>query len=420
MNHLKNDLLRFIRVQEELHDMRSDSEGNLTVVYDDSKERNTIHFSVNSIVEDHSYGKFNYDSHGNFKGKVVIIADPEEMMVPTALNQVDTWFRYGIDKQTQEKVLDIGKAVLVIPEGMIAPDNANVLRYDGTEKHRNEVVEQHLNSLNIERQYCLMRNWTGEDLSSSIKWSEEVIKKNYPGEDIFIGMHDGSIDSKLESGSMKAYLNYLKNGERYHAEDSGVETLIVEKIEKRNTVKIERLQNFINELNPQEKERIGEYYEKKIVEALSEIKEAKTLDATIRYDLDIKSLREEINKYPGEGLFYIAKPGATTPIMLTNNQFHEMIVTQELKNEDRIWRSGYKSDWEPLGKSKLKDYIESISKPESTQDSSIRVEAPSLVSVENILENTKPQNVLGNIQKFRSKLQEDLPQKTLSTTLRYN
>lgn len=422
---MSNEPLRFVRVQEQLHDMKCDSEGNLTVVYDNTKERNTIHFTINSIVEDHSYGKFNYDTDGNFKGKVIIIADPDQMPTPAALNQVDTWFRYGLDQNTNERVLNVGKATLVIPEGMPAPENANILRYDGTEKHRNEVVEQHLNSLNIKKHSCLMRHWSDYGFTDSMNWAEDVAKNKYPNQNVFVGMHDGSIDSYLEQDFVRQKLKDLRSGERYFSRESGAEMLIVDEIETVNSKKIEKLEIFLSDLSSSERERVGLFYEKKIEQALSETKEAKKLNESIMYESHVNHLNKTVDSFPGEGQFYIGKLGATTPIIISAEQLKEMIINNDIKKDDKIWRSGYSSEWTIISKSHLRESIESINKPSSEINvenvNMLKINSPSLeiinnievttspfISTEALLQRTQSESVAQSITQMRSKFNKDL------------
>lgn len=355
--------LKFIRVQDALYGMSSDKEGNLTLLYDSQKNRNTVHFSVNSIVADHAYGKFNTNAEGIFTGKVVIIANSEDMMTPAALNQVDTWFRYG----SNERSLNVGRATLVLPDDMPAPDNANVLRYDGTENHRNQVVENYLTNQNITMHSCSMRHWTDYDAAESIQWAETAAATLYPGHNVYIGMHDSSIDNQLESNSMKTYLDYLNKGIRYTQDDSGAENNILPKVESVNRQSIKTLKEFLKSLPIEEKTRIGNFYRRQIKEKISEIKEARLLDAKIKHIDTINYVHQTVSDFPGQGDFYINR-GAEI-IQVDNKKLEHMIVNNYLSRDTPIWRAGYKDNWEKLGLSPLKDSIDATNiLPSNTVD----------------------------------------------------
>lgn len=199
--------IRLVRVQDETHGMFVDGNGNLQLHRERADSfRNTMHFAVNAVVANHVYGAFD--------GRIVVIADPREMPVPSGLGQVDTWFH--ADEQNN---LNAGKAVVIAPEGTALPPEVTAIFYhDIDQTSRDEAVHNYLLSIGVAPQSCGMWGWSGTDLSSHDEWRRSTANGLYGerSQQIHLGPHDGSIDERIESamGALKASIelareNYL-------------------------------------------------------------------------------------------------------------------------------------------------------------------------------------------------------------------
>jgi len=354
---MSNDI-RFVRVQNDVHGMHTDAEGNLILRYQRDANRNTVHFAVNSIVEDHSYGKFNYDSNGNLVGNVIIITNPSEMVAPAALNQVDTWFRWSSDNN--ERTLNVGKATIVVKEGMKVPDSVNALFFDGTVEDRDRLVKEHFEKLNIPMEKCGFRDWVDKK-TSNIEWAQATKLKLYgdKAKDIYVGMHDGSPDGRVECCSVSGLLQSFKESNEIvqHGEyDIPYISLIKNKAERSTSF----IKDFLNNLPPDEKLRVGKHYELQLENIIKDMKEAIILDKKLVKEREINYLNQLVGEFPGMGDFYIANAIDKQPIKLTAEELKFKITDGSINGNDHFWRYGFKTDWVTIDKTIFYESLESI------------------------------------------------------------
>lgn len=357
-----SEKIKFVRIQDELHHIDVKN-GELYLNYPNTPEkaRNTLHFAVNALVEDHAYGKFNYDSEGHFKGKIVIITDPSDTVPPSHLNQVDTWFRLGLN-ENNEKSLNVGKSLLVLPLSMKEnlPHGVNALFYNETIESRNEVVENYFKTQNIALQKCGFRAWVGQD-NEAQNWAEKQIKNHYVGQNVKVGLHDNSVDDELERASVDGLLKSFKeDNKRTFIKDSGEEILYVEHIEKMSSKHIKTIQEFLNTLPSSEKERLLPVYENQINQIKKDTREAFNLDNTLIQENIKKYLKIDLHEFKGVGDFFIAKPSDTHPTQMNSQILEEKILTGEIHGECVLWRQGYKENWVKISSTALKDTLKDI------------------------------------------------------------
>jgi hypothetical protein len=399
MGNMSNDI-RFVRVQDNLYGMETDAEGNLILKYKrDTKDtnRNTIHFTVNTIVEDHSYGKFNFDSDGNLVGNVVIIANPSEMVAPAALNQVDTWFRYGT--KDNERTLNVGKATIVVKEGMEVPTGVNALFFDGTIEDRNRIVKEHFESLNIPMEQCGFRNWVDQTVDS-LTWAKNTKEKLYDekAKYIYVGMHDGSPDGDMERSSIDGVLTNFKNDrERYFNSDS-VDIGYLSHMENKAKKCIDDLNEFLSSLPQEEKQRVGKHYETQIENIHKDLKEAREFDKILIKEREINYLNKLVDEFPGIGDFHVANATTKQPIPLKGEELKERIVNGALNGDDHIWRHGFKDQWTTIKNTQLYESMEEIRKLFNIEPNGPTIpNKPSVLDrMSSITENLRNKNNIGS------------------------
>lgn len=399
---MSNDI-RFVRVQDDLHGMETDAQGNLILKYKrDTKttSRNTIHFTVNTIVEDHSYGKFNFDSDGNLIGNVIIIANPSEMVVPAALNQVDTWFRYGT--KDNERTLNVGKATIVVKEGMEVPKGVNALFFDGTIEDRNRIVKEHFESLNIKMEQCGFRNWVDQTIDS-FKWANDTKEKLYgkKAKDVYVGMHDGSPDGDIERCSIDGALTNFKNDrERYFNYDS-VDRGHLSHIENKAKKCINALNQFLTSLPQEEKERVGIHYENQIENIHKDLKEAREFDLVLIKEREINYLNKLVDEFPGIGSFHVANAIDKKPMPLNGEELKEKLLDGTLSGNDHIWRHGFQEQWTVIKNTQLYESMEEIKKLFNIEpkEPTIPHKSSAVDRMNSITGNLRNQNNIGSSMK---------------------
>ncbi|MGF6996841.1 hypothetical protein [Paraburkholderia sp. GAS32] len=290
------DGIAYVRVQEGLHGATMTDAG-LRLPYTREGQfgdaRNTSHWSVNSVVADHAYGRFNENADGSLKGNIVVIGDPREMPVPAGLGQVDTWFRMDATQRADgslDRGLTVGHgAVVVAPSGFNVPDGINVVRYDGGLAERNAAVEGVLRDRNIEPHQAGMRGWT--DGQNHDAWAENVTRTLYPGQekDIHTGSHGGSVDESLESNSNRiAALVDKYRTERLHAMGDGSEVPLDSVIREAITEQRSKLNELTASLPGQESDRIGAFYAAQS-DALT-AQEAKVSGMSLKWEASLREL----------------------------------------------------------------------------------------------------------------------------------
>ncbi|MBK5052881.1 hypothetical protein IQ289_31350 [Burkholderia sp. R-70006] len=231
--------------------------------------RNSSHWTINSIVGDHAYGRFNESPDGTFKGRVVLIADPREMPVPGGLGQVDTWFRWDASPTEDGKLergLAIGRgAVVVAPDDVQVPEGVEVVRYVGGIDARDKAVHDVLRSRSIDVQEAGMWGWAGRN--DSAEWATETARVFYAGREnaVHIGAHAGSVDDRIETATNR--LNELLKQfetERLYVRPDGAEVPMADVILQEIVEQRSDIQALIASLPQDELERIGAFYQERL------------------------------------------------------------------------------------------------------------------------------------------------------------
>jgi len=269
-----------VRVQDDLHGATF-GRGGLHLPYARNdmfgRARNTSHWTVNCVVADHAYGRFNEDGEGNLKGRIVIVADPREMPVPAGLGQVDTWLRMdathadgGSGKASDDlgnptaltRGISVGqRATIVAPHGVDVPAGADVVRYEGGLVERDAAVHRALRARSIEPETAGMWGWRGKPESEV--WASEIVRTHYPDhtDEIHCGAHAGSIDEQIEGATrIEALLDRFET-DRLYADGAGVEVPMEEAIEAAIAEQSVALAAVVSALSPDERERVGAFYD---------------------------------------------------------------------------------------------------------------------------------------------------------------
>lgn len=147
----KLNKVRLIRVIPSFAGVTSNESGDIIFHRSESRKRaadeghnlatarKTIHFAVNGVVGDHAFNT--WENAG-----IVIIADPAQIHAkPQVTRLEDTW--YMVDRNDE---LNIGKALVFVPEGMDIPEdmkNAAIKTYSGKPK---DIVKSVLDREGIE------------------------------------------------------------------------------------------------------------------------------------------------------------------------------------------------------------------------------------------------------------------------------
>ncbi|WP_432262756.1 hypothetical protein [Cupriavidus sp. TMH.W2] len=255
-----------VRVQSRLHHATVDAAG-LRLPYVRQSEfgryRNTMHWTVNTLVADHAYGRFNERADGSFKGRVVILADPRELPTPAGLGQVDTWYRMDAtrgDDGGLDRGLHVGRhAVVVAPEDEPVPDGVRVVRYAGGIEARDAAVHAVLREQGIAPAVASMWGWAGSDAT---QWAKDTITAHYPDDAsrIHTGAHDASLDNRIEEGIRIDDMVGRFRTERLHTGPGGVELPIIDTIRARIEAQRTVLQTVLDSLSAEEVVRTGQFY----------------------------------------------------------------------------------------------------------------------------------------------------------------
>lgn len=366
---------RLVRVQDELHGASADAQGLVLPYNKPDGSRNTLHFSVNSIVSDHAYGSFNENPDGSIKGKVVIIADPAELPQAAGLGQVDTWYRLSAEENSEGAVrrfLPVGHAVVVAPRGTSIPEGVQAVFYEGGIESRDQKVSEVLQSAGVEIQEAGFRSWVGHDMDNAISWAESVApvysgpdgrfndqKAGAVGPGLHIGVHDGSLDSDLERIGVKGLLVGMSS-QRLHDAPDGIQTPYLDVISDKVREGTRMLHSFLDKLPFAERCRIGAHYEAQIEGLERHVFNAQDMDQ--EWDLRERPalIRSVLDSLPGEGPFFVSKVGSKTHESLNHDELTAQVNGNLLSPKDLIWRSGMRQNWEELDKTKLRDFVKSI------------------------------------------------------------
>ena len=193
---------RLVRVVDGLDNIKANGDGSLTAIarYNGHSQRNTLHFTVNSMVGDHNMGKF--------PGKYVIIANPAEMPRDQAAGAraEDTWYRFN-----NEGEINLGRAIVLAPEGSSVPNGIKAEYYKGD---RSTAIDTAFKQMNVG-----FHGVAGTDAVIGIKNDEyhKDFSTQYGTGATQGGQHDGSLEGYLESipARLQGYLGHLQKSIYY-------------------------------------------------------------------------------------------------------------------------------------------------------------------------------------------------------------
>ena len=193
---------RLVRVVDGLDNIQANGDGSLTAIarYNGHSQRNTLHFTVNSMVGDHNMGKF--------PGKYVIIANPAEMPRDQAAGAraEDTWYRFN-----NEGEINLGRAIVLAPEGSSVPNGIRAEYYTGD---RSTAIDTAFKQMNVG-----FHGVAGTDSVIGIKNDEyhKDFSTQYGTGATQGGQHDGSLEGYLESipARLQGYLGHLQKSIHY-------------------------------------------------------------------------------------------------------------------------------------------------------------------------------------------------------------
>lgn len=276
-----------VRVQDDLHGAHVTERG-LRLMYQRDSEfaeyRNTLHWSVNCVVSDHVYGRFNEASDGSLIGNIVIIADPRELPLPAGLGEVDTWYRMDAAKRSDgclERGLDVGRnAVIIAPKDTKVPRGVRVIHYDGGISERDAAVHRALRDAGIEPKAAGMWSWRDGSGGIERKWAREAASNVY-GLDaarVHLGPHSSSIDDAIEAGARLAGMVSQFETERLYTLGDGSEVPMIEQISSRIRGQREALETILDAMTPAERARTGPYYEQRLSSLLQTEARASEID----------------------------------------------------------------------------------------------------------------------------------------------
>lgn len=203
---------RLVRVVDGLDNIQANTDGSLTAIarFNGHSQRNTLHFTVNSMVGDHNMGKF--------PGKYVIIANPAEMPRDQAAGAraEDTWYRFN-----NEGEINLGRAIVLAPEGSSVPNGIRAEYYKGD---RSTAIDTAFKQMNVG-----FHGVAGTDSVIGIKNDEyhKDFSTQYGTGATQGGQHDGSLEGYLESipARLQGYLGHLQKS-IYYAPPGERETFV--------------------------------------------------------------------------------------------------------------------------------------------------------------------------------------------------
>jgi hypothetical protein len=193
---------RLVRVVDGLDNIQANGDGSLTAIarFNGHSQRNTLHFTVNSMVGDHNMGKF--------PGKYVIIANPAEMPRDQAAGAraEDTWYRFN-----NEGEINLGRAIVLAPEGSSVPNGIKAQYYKGD---RGTAIDTAFKQMNVGFHGVAGTN-------SVIGIQNDEYYKDFSTQHgtgaTQGGQHDGSLEGYLESipARLQGYLGHLQKSIYY-------------------------------------------------------------------------------------------------------------------------------------------------------------------------------------------------------------
>ena len=212
---VNNKDLRLVRTSPHIDRWASDGSGSLIITpREDSStySRSTTHFTLNSIVQDHSSGTFS-------NGKYAVIGSLEDAAprnTISGIGTVDTWMHPKDGKIT------LPNATLFAPEGEKLPerfDGLNVVRYapdsDQAKNYSNltSTIKSELSKNNIPTFLADSYGWHGVGMPP--KEEVENLSRLVGSDKKLPTIHFGSPDSTMEG-----YLSNILKLKKYTEEDS--------------------------------------------------------------------------------------------------------------------------------------------------------------------------------------------------------
>lgn len=365
---------RYVRVQDGLHGMQCSDSGHLLLGCNQESTRNTVHFAFDGLVSDHAYGRFNVHPDGSLKGKVVIVANPDEMPTPAGLNQADTWFR--MSAQTDEsggmtRQLDVGKATVIAPVGVDVPAGVDVRFYDGTLKGRDAAVAQVLSDQGVQQRAIGFRSWADCSEGDSLLWALAASKQLYPRSagHIHVGMHDTSLDGELETVGISRKIDSLRQSDGPHfTNDLGVSTRHIDDIEATRLRHIEVMDRFAQKASPEDLVRCGKFYDRLRGKLDEDLQEAHRLSGlvSLRESVRLEKFCDIENKLSGLGpskQFHIANGDGTGMEKLGTFELTERLVNRQVAPDCQVWIAGVSEGWQTMTHSPLRQVFSETAAP---------------------------------------------------------
>ena len=363
----QTEQFRYVRVQDDLHGMTVDGSGSLVLACSPNATRNTMHFAINGIVEDHAYGRFNFHRDGSLKGKIVVIANPAEMGVPAGFNQVDTWFRMGAkvnDDGTLTRQLNAGHANVVVPVGTKVPAGMNAVFYDGSVEGRDTAVAKTLAEQNVVQHVVGFRAWADSNEADAPKWARDTAQQIY-GDNfayIHIGMHDTSPDGNMDSVGIGNWVDQFQQaGTTMFVDDNGISRDYISAMEVRKRAHSDLTGHFVSELSSQERERCGKFYDALATKLERDMSRAHEVQAVAVTKEDVRrekfiAIEEALLGLTPSGEIYMAN--ATAPAGMEKLRVHDFVyrlLDAEVNANTQVWIQGRTIDWQPIASSPLRD-----------------------------------------------------------------
>lgn len=249
--------LTLVRVQNGLDGVKVNKNGDILVGRKESESlRNTLHFTLNSVVQDHVYGKFSESKYaiiGNLK-------DTAQKNDISGLSPSDTYFF-----QKDGKV-EIPNGILVVPDNHNLDkesfQNANTLVYKSSPdpeinyKNMNDAIESYFNNEKLPFKNIDMHGFVGERVSRE----EHIILSNNLGKQELDTNHAASLHGEMETrqAQLISLNDDFKNGVELHQNSNGVEVTLNERAlniskdiqESLNNMSIQEKEYYIEKLNP--------------------------------------------------------------------------------------------------------------------------------------------------------------------------
>ena len=227
------DKLTLVRVQKGIEGISSEK-GNLLVgrIGNDSI-RNTLHFTLNSVVQDHAYGKFSESS-------IAIIGNLKETANNNKINGLspaDTWIF-----QKDGKV-SIPNPTLIVPDNMSLPkdvkENINVVVYKGSEnieqnyKNLNKAIETHFEKESLPFKEINFQTWIGTNINEK---DQTLISKELGFNGVLPTNHASSRDGLMEESyaMITSLENDIKDNVKLYTESTGLQIPITDKLDQVN------------------------------------------------------------------------------------------------------------------------------------------------------------------------------------------